>query len=407
MREKTPSESGSNASLLVAVTAANFAQFGSRIVISPFVLVIVATFGVSKGEIGAALTGMWAAVAVMQFPGGVLADKYGEKPIILLSMGLTAIGSALVATAPSFGVFVLAVIAVGIGAGLYFAVGTALLTRRVRRRGRAFGIHSAGGPTAGLVVPVVATAVALRYDWRAGVAVGGVVALLAFVLVARTVGRAEPVAPESRLRQQLHPRRITERLTRPGVPFTTLLAVFGMYAFQAFASFFPAFLVEYHGFAEGPASVAFGAAFALIAFGLAVVGTLADRYGTLPGIAIPFLVAAAGMALLVMAGSRPVVYMGLVVMGVGFTWAGPLQSRFMAQFPAAERASGFGMVRTVFVLVGSLGSVVTGVLADAVGWGMAYGVVAVLLAIAGILVVGDAVRRRPDAVSSSDEGMLG
>ena len=75
-------------------------------------------------------------------------------------------------------------------------------------------------------------------------------------------------------------------------------------------------------------------------------------------------------------------------MGLALTWGGVLQSRFMSQFPETDRASGFGMARTVFVLLGSVGNAVTGVLASRVGWGVAYGVVAALLLVAAGLVWG-------------------
>lgn len=58
-----------------------------------------------------------------------------------------------------------------------------------------------------------------------------------------------------------------------------------------------------------------------------------------------------------------------------------LNSRFIDQFSDAERGAAFGIVRTGFLLVSSLGSVTTGTLAGAVGWGVAYGTVAALLAV--------------------------
>jgi hypothetical protein len=59
----------------------------------------------------------------------------------------------------------------------------------------------------------------------------------------------------------------------------------------------------------------------------------------------------------------------------------------MDHFPADERASGFGLVRTVYMLVGSLGSVVVGTLADTMGWFSAYGVVVVLVAVGVLSIV--------------------
>ncbi|MEF8856768.1 MAG: MFS transporter, partial [Haloplanus sp.] len=55
---------------------------------------------------------------------------------------------------------------------------------------------------------------------------------------------------------------------------------------------------------------------------------------------------------------------------------------------ADERGTGFGLVRTIVLLVSSLGSGVTGTLAGRVGWVAAYGLVAALLALlAAALVV--------------------
>ena len=45
-----------NRRVLVATLFCNSSQFGSRVVISPFVLTIATTFNASKGEIGAVLT---------------------------------------------------------------------------------------------------------------------------------------------------------------------------------------------------------------------------------------------------------------------------------------------------------------------------------------------------------------
>jgi uncharacterized protein YaaW (UPF0174 family) len=50
-------------------------------------------------------------------------------------------------------------------------------------------------------------------------------------------------------------------------------------------------------------------------------------------------------------------------------------------------------VRTTFILLGSVGDVVTGVLADSVGWGVAYGVVVGLLVVAVGALAGNRVFR--------------
>ncbi len=377
-----------NVQALGSAAAANFGQFGARVAISPFVLVIAATFATSKGVVGLVLTGMWAAYALCQFPSGVLADRYAERRVVLVALAAATLGSGLVALSPSLPVFALAAVVLGSGAGLYFAAGTALLDRRFENTGRAFSIHSAGGPLAGLVVPVVAAWVATGWGWRAGVFVGGVAAAGALAVGFLAVEDRPPASPDLRLRERLHPDTVLELLSRPAVAFTTVLGVIGMYVFQAFVSFFPAFLQEHHHLARGRAALLTGVAFVLIAVVMPFVGEAGDRVGLDWALVVPMLVTAGGFALLVLVpvgvGPR---WAGVGLVGVGLTWGGAIQARFMREFGPAEGGTGFGLVRTVFVLLGSVGNVTTGVLADVAGWPAAFGLVAGLLVVAAALVV--------------------
>jgi MFS family permease len=51
----------------------------------------------------------------------------------------------------------------------------------------------------------------------------------------------------------------------------------------------------------------------------------------------------------------------------------------MDQLSDAERGFGFGLIRTVYMLLAASGSIVVGWLADTGGWVPAYGVVILLL----------------------------
>jgi MFS family permease len=111
--------------VLALAALANFSQFGARLVISPLVPDIIAAFSVTKSTVGLALTGVWATFALFQYPSGVLADRYGERRVILTALGLTAGCSLLLALSPSFLAFAAFAVLLGAGAGLYFSVGTA------------------------------------------------------------------------------------------------------------------------------------------------------------------------------------------------------------------------------------------------------------------------------------------
>lgn len=375
--------------VLGSAVVANFGQFGARIAISPFVLAIAATFGRSKGEIGLVLTLMWAIYALFQFPSGVFADRHGERLVVLLALALATVGAVLVAWAPTFLAFALAAVVLGSGAGMYFPAGTALLDRRFDQTGQAFSFHSAGGPVAGLAVPVGASLVAARYGWRLGILVGATAAAIGFLAIASAMGSTPAASPDMRIRDRLIPTTAFDILSRPRVAFTTLLGVLGMYVFQAFVSFFPAFLQEYHGLSTEGSSFATGVAFVLIAGVLPLVGRAGDTVGRDIFLVVPFLVTAAGFATLLVPVGRPAIAAGVLLVGVGLTWGGVLQSRFMLEFADDERGTGFGLVRTTFVLLGSVGSAATGFLADAGGWPLAVGVIVALLLLAAALVTGN------------------
>jgi len=248
---------------LIVTLFCNLSQFGSRVVISPFVLTIATTFNASKGEIGAVLTVLWAVFACLQFPSGVLGNRFGERRIILVSMSLTTIGSLAIALAQSILGFVFAALVLGIGTGLYFSVGSSLLARLYENSGQVLGLHSAGAPLAGLVFPSVAVAVVTWFSWRVGVALGAVGSSLAAVFVAILVTPTPAVSPEISLTERLSSTTLRSVFGQPSVIFATIIATIGMYAFQALVSFSPTFLVEYHGFSERTASLGFGLVFYL------------------------------------------------------------------------------------------------------------------------------------------------
>jgi len=65
--------------VLGVISFGSFAQLGARLLVSPIVPLVILEFDVTKSAVGIALTGMWACYALGQFPGGVLADRYGES----------------------------------------------------------------------------------------------------------------------------------------------------------------------------------------------------------------------------------------------------------------------------------------------------------------------------------------
>jgi MFS family permease len=179
------------------------------------------------------------------------------------------------------------------------------------------------------------------------------------------------------------------------------MAVGGAFCWQATASFLPAFLIGHHGYAPATASALFSVYFVVHGATQPVMGGLSDRVGRDAAAALAFGTGVVGYGTLVV-GSGLAVVAAVPLVGVAMSWGAPVQTRFIDQLSEAERAAGFGLVRTVYMILGSLGSVVVGALSDVAGWTVAFGALAVLLGVEAVLAAGGAVRGRRQPVQSTD-----
>ena len=365
--------------VLGACTLAFFATMAARLAISPVVPAIGDAFAVSNSAIGLALTGMWLAYALAQFPSGLLADRYGERRIILVAVGGTAVASGLLAASPTYAVFLVGTVVLGGVAGLHFSVATSLLTRTLPNTGSAIGIHTAGAPVAGVLVPLAAGAVGVWLGWRWAVALGLVVALPAALLFAIVVEPIEPVRPDESVWSRLRVRPLFELLTRPPIALTMGLCVAGAFVWQATASFLPAFLIEYHGYSGTVASALFSAYFVVQGVAQPGLGTLSDRIGRDSAAAMAVAIGVVGYVGLVAGPGLWVVSGGVVLAGLAMSWGAALLPKFMDHLGDDERSVGFGLIRSAYMVLGAAGSVVTGAAADLLGWGPAFLGLAVLL----------------------------
>ena len=365
--------------VLALCTLAFFATMVARLAISPVVPDIVADFDVSNTVIGIALTGLWMSYFLAQFPSGVLADRFGERSIILVAVGGTAVSSVLIALSPFFGLFVLSTILLGLTAGLHYSVATALLSRTYDDIGTAIGLHSFGGPLAGLIAPVMVAWIAVAYGWRPAVAVGAAVAVPVFIVFAWRVRPTEPRRPAQPMTDQFELSAVRELLGRPPITFTVALAVACEFVWQATASFLPAFLIGHHGLSTTLAATLFGTYFIVHGVVQIGVGRVSDRFGRDPATVGCMLFGLAGYSTLVLAASLPVLIVGILLTAVGMSWVSAVLPRFIDHLSVAERGSGFGLVRTVYGMLGAMGSVGVGFFADVFDWGVSFGLLLVPL----------------------------
>lgn len=374
--------------VVVLCTLAFFATMVARLVISPVVPAIVETFDSSTSVIGLGLTGLWMAYACAQFPSGVLADRYGERAIILAAVGLTAVASTLLALSPSMPVFVLLTLVLGGVAGLHYSVATTFLAREFENIGTAIGLHNSGAPLAGLLAPIAAAAVGTWFGWRFSIALGTAAAVPIFGLFAWKIRPTEPARPQQPLTERFALAPVVDLLSQPKIAFTTVLAVLCEFIWQATASFLPAFLIVYHGYSVAFASALFSLYFIVQGLVQPGIGSLSDRYGREAVTAVCAVFGIGGYSLLI-GGSGLAVLVAIVLVGIAMSFGAALLPRFVDNLSTAERGAGFGLVRTTYMVLSATGSVVVGTVADAAGWGAAFSIFVVFLSVVCLALAGN------------------
>ena len=332
------------------------------------VLVVVAIeFGVTVAALGALGTASSLAYSFAALPAGATADRLGSQQTVALSMGGAGVAAAVAAAAPNVAVLGVALVAMGILGGFYHPAGLSFISRTVRQRARALGIHGAGGNLGTALAPFIAGGVAGVWSWRGAFLVFAVLSLVVTVMALRSnVGAQSQDAsiPRPRLRAQ--------SLLFPLVLMFVINACFG-FIFRGLTLYLPLHLstnlrFDFLGFE--PVVVGGAAATAALLFGVAgqyAGGELGERMPR-----DQFLAPAAALTipalLLVAAGHGWALLFGASLFVFFNFMAQPAAVAMISDY-SAERLQGrmYGLTSLTGFGIGSLAGVSGGYLADAHG----------------------------------------
>jgi MFS family permease len=147
----------------------------------------LAEFDTTAALIGLVVTIGLSLFGLGSLPAGVLADRRGSQPLIvvcLLGMGTAFL---LVSAAPNLVVLTLALVVWGAAASVYHPAGLSLITKGVEERGNAFAYHGTAGNVGTAAGPLLVTVLlfALGGDWRIAAAVLAIPALAGAVVAVR------------------------------------------------------------------------------------------------------------------------------------------------------------------------------------------------------------------------------
>ncbi|WP_255168699.1 MFS transporter [Natrononativus amylolyticus] len=149
-----------------------------------FLVVWLAEFEVSYALIGLIIALGYAPFGAGALPGGILADKYGPKRLILLCLaGMSGAFVVLAASAYLESIYAIAVglLLWGVAASIYHPAGLALISTGVEERGTVFAWHGIAGNVGIALGPFVAATLLIFLEWQyvaAALAVPGFLAAI-------------------------------------------------------------------------------------------------------------------------------------------------------------------------------------------------------------------------------------
>lgn len=354
--------------VLLVVAGGWFLLLGARVVLPAVLPQVRATFGIDNATAGLVVTLVWTSYALTQFPSGLLSDRIGERTTLVLSALASFVALTVFALAPSFELFVLAGVAFGLGSGLYATPRVTLLQKVFTgRTNSALGITFSSGNAGAAVLPVVAGFVAAAFGWRAGLLVAvpaiGLLAAGLWVHAPRSIDGDDAGGGLDAPPREIA-RRVRDVVSHRAVLLSALSMTLVLFTYQGITAFLPTYLIEMKGFSATTAATLYGLFYATGAVSQSLLGGVADRVGETK---VLVAVSVAGVFTLVALVFTRSVYLVAVVIALLGTrlGLGSVGNGYAADIlPEDVQGTVYGLFRTVFIGVGSLGSFFVGYLAS-------------------------------------------
>lgn len=353
-----------------------------RFLLPPLLPRITTDLGFSPGGIGLALTIFGLVYAVIQYPSGHYSDVLSRASLLVPGFAVLLVAFVVIGGAVTAGLFVLGMVLLGVGKGLYASPSRALLGELfASRRGRALGIYSAGTDLGGLAAAGLAVAVLAVAGWRW--AFVPVVVLLALVTVLFLIWNREPY---ERGWVDLEAGKTAGRIVGSARQRDLLIAFSLFYFFVGgLTNFFPTLLVA-AGFSEAIAGASFALLFLTGLVTKPTAGEISDRLPRLLVGAVGLLVSVFGLVLILIAPSLGVVAIGTVLVAMGYKTQFPIADAVIMEAAPADNVGGdLGAARALFLGANALGPGFVGIVAELSSFAVAFWLLSASLLVSAAL----------------------
>ena len=355
--------------VLAIIAATHFIHDGFSDVVYILLPLWTAEFSLSFAQVGMIRTAYSGAMAAFQIPAGLLAERVGERGVLVAGTLVTAAGFVLAGFAGGFIVLLLILLGAGLGSGVQHPLGSSIVSKAYEtgRRRAALGTYNFSGDLGKVAVPAAVALIATAIGWRIAAGIYGVVGLAAALVIWAILRRLDVgERPEARERERTASGRGWGIRDPRGFQALTIIGMIDNGTRSPFLTFLPFVLL-----AKGSTMAGVGGAMALLfaggAVGKFVCGLMAERVGIIRAVIVTEAMTTCGI-LAVLASPLHVAYVVLVPLGIALNGTSSVLYGTVAELVTPERRSrAYGLYYTLTIATSAVAPTIYGVLSDAVG----------------------------------------
>lgn len=287
---------------------------------------------------------------------GPLSDKYGRKPILLLSISITLIASILCSLSPTIE-FLIAVRAIqALGAGGMMTTATALIRDSFsgKEMGQVLSITQALGFLAPMLAPIIGAVILMYFDWSKtflALAAMNIISLIGALLLKETLPK-EKRSQNGVARSIFGIVTVLKNKTFTGFFLVGSILTAPFMAYIAVASYV---YINGFGVSETQFSIYFAITSAVAVVGPLLYMRIGHKSVRLNFIVIFVMIAVSGVLLLTIGQLTPILFLiSFVVFAMAATYFRPMISTLILQSQSTNIGAASAMMNFGFTMVGSI-----------------------------------------------------
>ena len=370
--------------MLATAGAMHFVHDGFSEILYVLLPVWASEFGLSLWQVGFVRTAYTGGMAAFQIPAGILAERFGERRLLMLGTLVTACTFIAVAAAVDGFVPLLLLLTLGgLGSGVQHPLSSSVVAKAYEDgpRRAALGTYNFAGDIGKVSSAALIGLVAALAGWRVAATGYGAVGIAAAVILIVVLASLDAGSAPERVRVaaagDVAPVGWGIRDPR-GFQALSAIGMIDNSTRSGLLTFLPFVLV-----AKGLSVAGVGGALALVfaggAMGKFVCGVVAERVGIIRTVVLTE--AATSVAIIaILAVPLPVAMLLLVPLGIALNGTSSVLYATVADLVTAERRSrAYGLYYTLSIGASALGPTLYGFVGDAVGAPAALSVIAVVV----------------------------